>query len=45
MDDVLASLTNADFAERDLSVIGSPGNERLLDAIDQQLAAGDGRRA
>jgi arabinofuranan 3-O-arabinosyltransferase len=42
MDDVLASLTNADFAERDLSVIGSPGNERLLDAIDQQLAAGDG---
>ena len=42
MDDALASLTNADFAERDLSVIGSPGNERLLDAIDQQLAAGDG---
>lgn len=42
MDDVLASLTNADFAERDLSVIGSPGNERLLDAIDQRMAAGDG---
>ena len=35
------SLTDADFAERDLSVIGSPGNERLLDAIDQRLAAGD----
>ncbi len=42
MDDVLASLTDADFAERDLSVIGSPGNERLLDAIDQRLAAGTG---
>ncbi len=42
MDDVLASLTNADFAERDPSVIGSPGNERLLDAINQQLAAGTG---
>jgi len=42
MDDVLASLTDADFAERNLSVIGSPGNERLLDAIDQRLAAGTG---
>jgi arabinofuranan 3-O-arabinosyltransferase len=42
MDDVLADLTNADFAERSLSVIGSPGNERLLDAIDQRMAAGDG---
>ena len=42
MDDVLQPLTNVDFAERDLSVIGSAGNERLLDAIDQRLAAGDG---
>jgi len=41
-DDVLQPLTNVDFAERDLSVIGSAGNERLLDAIDQRLAAGDG---
>src|SRR6185437_13075252 len=31
-----------DWAGRNLSVIGSPGSERLLDAIDQQLAAGPG---
>ncbi len=42
LDDVLFPLTSADFARRDLSDIGSAGNERLLDAIDQQLAAGDG---
>jgi arabinofuranan 3-O-arabinosyltransferase len=42
LDDVLQPLTSADWAERDVSVIGSPGNERLLDAIDQRLAAGDG---
>ena len=41
-DDVLASLTNADWAERNLEVVGSAGNERLLDAVDQQIAAGDG---
>jgi arabinofuranan 3-O-arabinosyltransferase len=42
LDDVLSPLTSADYARRDLSDIGSAGNERLLDAIDQQLAAGDG---
>ena len=42
MDDVLAGLTNVDFAERNLGVVGSPGSERLLDAIDQQFSAGDG---
>ncbi len=42
MDDVLAALTNVDWAERNLEVVGSVGNERLLDAIDQQFAAGDG---
>jgi arabinofuranan 3-O-arabinosyltransferase len=42
VDDVLQPLTTVDWAERDLSTIGSPGNERLLDAIDQRLAAGDG---
>ncbi len=42
IDDVLQPLTTVDFAERDLSFIGSPGNERLLDAIDQRMAAGDG---
>ena len=42
LDDVLQPLTSADWAERDMSIIGSPGNERLLDAIDQRLAAGDG---
>jgi arabinofuranan 3-O-arabinosyltransferase len=45
LDDVLQPLTTADWAERDLSLIGSPGNERLLDAIDQRLAAGDGSDA
>jgi arabinofuranan 3-O-arabinosyltransferase len=42
LDDVLQPLTSADWAERDVSVIGSPGNERLLAAIDQRIAAGDG---
>ena len=42
MDDVLQALTNVDYAERNLSVIGSTGNERLLTTIDQRLAAGDG---
>ncbi|HEX5289543.1 MAG TPA: alpha-(1-_3)-arabinofuranosyltransferase family protein [Streptosporangiaceae bacterium] len=42
MDDVLQALTTADYAERNLGVVGSVGNERLLNAIDQQLAAGEG---
>ncbi|MBV9449891.1 MAG: DUF3367 domain-containing protein [Streptosporangiaceae bacterium] len=42
MDDVLQPLTNVDYAERNLSTIGSAGNERLLDAIDQRLTAGAG---
>ena len=42
LDEVLQPLITADWAERNLSVIGSPGNERLLDAVDQQLAAGTG---
>jgi arabinofuranan 3-O-arabinosyltransferase len=41
-DDVLQPLTTVDWAERDLGAIGSPGNERLVEAIDQRLAAGDG---
>ena len=42
LDDVLSPLTSADYAERDLSDIGSPGAERLLGTIDQRLSAGDG---
>jgi arabinofuranan 3-O-arabinosyltransferase len=42
LDEVLSPLTSADYAERDLADIGSPANERLLAAIDQQMAAGDG---
>jgi len=42
MDDVLQALTSVDYAERNLSVVGSAGNERLLNTIDEQLAAGDG---
>ncbi len=41
-DDVLEPLSTVDWAERDLTSIGSPGNERLIEAIDQRLAAGDG---
>ena len=41
-DDVLQPLTTVDWAERDLGAIGSPGNERLIEAVDQRLAAGDG---
>ena len=43
LDEVLQPLTSTDWAERNLSIIGSPGNERLLDTIDQQLAAGPAR--
>jgi arabinofuranan 3-O-arabinosyltransferase len=42
MDDVLQALTNVDYAERNLSIVGSAGNERLLNSIDQLLAAGRG---
>jgi len=42
MDDVLQGLTNVDFAERDLGIVGSAGNERLLDTIDQDFGDGDG---
>ncbi|MGD0700601.1 MAG: alpha-(1-_3)-arabinofuranosyltransferase family protein [Trebonia sp.] len=42
LDDVLQPLTTVDWAERDLSSVSSASNERLLDAIDQQLAAGTG---
>jgi len=41
-DDVLQALTNVDWVERNLEVVGSVGSERLLDTVDQQLAAGDG---
>ncbi|HEV2373189.1 MAG TPA: alpha-(1-_3)-arabinofuranosyltransferase family protein [Streptosporangiaceae bacterium] len=42
LDDVLEPLGTVDWAERDISLLGSAGNERLLDAIDEQLAAGEG---
>jgi arabinofuranan 3-O-arabinosyltransferase len=42
LDEVLQPLTTVDWAERDLSEVSSVGNERLLDAIDQRLAAGAG---
>jgi len=42
LDEVLQPLTTVDWAEQDLSLISSAGNERLLDAIDQRLAAGAG---
>lgn len=42
LDDVLQPLATIDWATRNLATIGSPGNARLLDAIDQRMAAGDG---
>ncbi|HXL94769.1 MAG TPA: alpha-(1-_3)-arabinofuranosyltransferase family protein [Streptosporangiaceae bacterium] len=42
LDDVLSPLTSADYAERDLGDMGSPGEERLLDTVDEQLSAGAG---
>ena len=42
LDDVLEPLMTADWADRNLSTIGSVGNTRLLDAVDRQIAAGDG---
>jgi arabinofuranan 3-O-arabinosyltransferase len=42
MDDVLEALSTGDWASSQLSAIGSVGNARLLETIDQQMAAGDG---
>jgi arabinofuranan 3-O-arabinosyltransferase len=42
LDDILEPLYNGDWASSQLSAIGSVGNTRLLEAIDQQMAAGDG---
>lgn len=42
IDDVLSPLTSTDYAERDLSDIGSPGEQRLLVAIDAEISAGRG---
>jgi arabinofuranan 3-O-arabinosyltransferase len=42
MDDILEPLFDGDFASSQLSDIGSVGNTRLLEAIDQDMAAGTG---
>jgi arabinofuranan 3-O-arabinosyltransferase len=42
MDDVLQPLFDGDWASRQLSAVGSVGSTRLLNAIDQRMAAGDG---
>ncbi len=42
MDDVLQPLVHGDWAARQLGAIGSVGNVRLLDAINQEIAAGQG---
>ncbi|HUA43251.1 MAG TPA: alpha-(1-_3)-arabinofuranosyltransferase family protein, partial [Streptosporangiaceae bacterium] len=42
LDDILEPLDNGDWASSQLSAIGSVGNTRLLETIDQQMAAGDG---
>jgi arabinofuranan 3-O-arabinosyltransferase len=42
LDDVLEASFTGDWASRQLTYIGSVGVTRLLDAIDQRMAAGDG---
>jgi arabinofuranan 3-O-arabinosyltransferase len=42
MDDVMEALSTGDWSSSQLSVIGSVGNTRLLEMIDQQMAAGEG---
>jgi arabinofuranan 3-O-arabinosyltransferase len=42
IDDVLEASVTGDWASRQLTYIGSVGATRLLDAIDQRMAAGDG---
>jgi arabinofuranan 3-O-arabinosyltransferase len=42
LDEVLSPLTSADYAERDQGDLGSVGEERLLDTIDEQLSDGAG---
>jgi arabinofuranan 3-O-arabinosyltransferase len=42
IDDVLEASFTGDWASRQLTYIGSVGVSRLLDAIDQRMAAGDG---
>jgi arabinofuranan 3-O-arabinosyltransferase len=42
MDDVMEALYSGDWASAQLSAIGSVGNTRLLDAIEQRVDAGDG---
>jgi arabinofuranan 3-O-arabinosyltransferase len=42
LDDALEPLFTGDWASNQLSAIGSAGNTRLLDAIEQQLDAGQG---
>jgi arabinofuranan 3-O-arabinosyltransferase len=42
MDDVLQPLVTGNWASVQVSELGSVGNMRLLEAIDRQMAAGDG---
>jgi arabinofuranan 3-O-arabinosyltransferase len=42
MDDIMEPLSTVDWASSQLSAIGSVGNTRVLEAIDQQMAAGEG---
>jgi arabinofuranan 3-O-arabinosyltransferase len=42
MDDVLEAMFTGDWAATQLATIGSVGSTRLLDAVEQQLDAGDG---
>lgn len=42
MDDVMEALYSGDWASAQLSAIGSAGNTRLLDAIEQRMDSGEG---
>ncbi len=42
MDDVLEAMFDGDWASTQLATVGSVGNTRVLDAIEQQVEAGEG---
>ncbi len=42
MDDVLEAMFNGNWASTQLTTVGSVGNTRLLDAVEQRIEAGDG---
>jgi arabinofuranan 3-O-arabinosyltransferase len=42
MDDVLEALFRGNWASTQVGIVGSPGNTRILSAVEQRIEAGDG---